>query len=127
MNIKKYFCIIITLVVLLGSTIAISSCSKDDNDVSSNSIVGTWSCNNHYYGGSDTFTFKSNGTYTWSYRGTADWFNNETGNYAYDPLRSTLTIQNKKGTTWVYVVISLTSSSFTIMDEDGDTYFYQKK
>lgn len=114
------------LILVLGTMVALSSCNKDDDDDSSNPIVGTWSCESHYYGGTDTYTFKSNGTYTWSYRGSADWFPDDSGNYAYDSSRSTLTIHNKKGTTWVYFIVSLTSSSFTMMDEDGDTYFYSR-
>ncbi len=100
----------------------LTSCEKNEPQ---NGIVGTWSCSNHYYGGADTYTFNSNGTYTWSC--TSTYFSDDSGHYAFDKSRSTLTIQNRKGTTWIYVIVSLTSSSFTMMDEDGDTYFYSKK
>lgn len=125
MKSNKFWSIILMVVMMLGDAIVFSSCDKDGNDASSISIVGTWSCTRHYYGGTDTFTFKSNGTYTWSYKGSRD-YPNDYGNYAFDPSRSTLVIHNRKGTIWSYVIISLTSSSFTIMDEDGDTYCYQK-
>lgn len=125
MQTKKFWTLMNVLALVLCTFITFSSCSKDDENATA-SIVGTWTCNSHYYGGSDTYTFKSNGTYSWSYSGSADWFPDDSGNYSFDNNRSTLTIHNKKGTTWVYIVMSLTSSSLTIMDEDGHTYYYTK-
>lgn len=112
-------------VLILSTAVVSSSCSSDDND-DNNGLTGTWTCDNHYYAGSDTFVFNSNGTFAWSYSGS--WhFEDLSGDYAFDSSRSILTIHSKKGTTWVYVIVSLTPTSFTMMDEDGDTYYYRKK
>lgn len=118
---------IMMMFLMVCFVVQLSSCKNKDDNASNNPIVGSWTCTDHYYGGSDTFTFKSNGTYTWTYKAIKDWsFDDHSGNYAFDQSRSTLTIHSNKGTTWVYIIISLTSKSFTLMDEDGDTYYYQK-
>lgn len=105
-------------------TIILPACSKDDDSSYDSGIVGSWTCSDHYYGGSDTYTFKKNGTYEWNYRGTASWFDTEKGTYTFND--SILTIKNSKGSTRAYVVLGLTNSSLVIMDEDGDTYTYYK-
>lgn len=118
---KLFYLAAITMIAVLG--ISVASCDKD----SDNPIVGTWSCSNHYYGGSyggtDTYVFKSNGTYTWSC--TGDWWDDESGKYTYSEKDGLLIIE--RSTTEIYYVLSLTESSFTIMDEDGDKYTYYKK
>lgn len=100
------------------------SCEKDDDDSIDSGIVGTWTCSNHYYGGSDTYIFKKNGSYEWSYRGSANLFDPEKGSYTYNG--TILTITNNNGTTWVYVVLGISNSTMTIMDEDGDKFTYYK-
>lgn len=113
---------VILSVMMVG--LSFTSCSKDDG----NPLVGTWSCNNHYYGGSsgrgtDTYIFKSNGTYEWSC--TGDWWDNVSGNYSYDVENGILSIN--RNATEVYYIISITESSFTMMDEVGDYYTYYRK
>lgn len=113
------------LVLLLSIFVSITLYSCDDDDAPNNpGIIGTWTCSNHYYGGSDSYTFKKNGNYEWSYSGTADWFDSQKGTYTFNG--SILTITNSKGTTWAYVVLGITNSSMIIMDEDGYKYTYYK-
>ena len=120
---KSYLWSMLTIMMVTLMCICFASCSKDD----SNPIVGTWSCSNHYYGGSfggtDTYVFKSNGTYTWSC--TGDWWDDKSGKYTYNEENGLLIIE--RSTTEMYYVLSLTDSSFTIMDEDGSKYTYYKK
>lgn len=111
----------VSLCVILGVLI-LSSCSEDDK--SDNSIVGTWT-SDRFYGGVDTYVFNKNGTYTWTYKGTADWFTDHSGTYTYN--RAILTIKRKSGRTDVYVVIGLTNTSLVIMDDEGDSYTYYRK
>lgn len=99
------------------------SCKDDDDDKVS--LVGTWYCNNRYAGGTDTYTFKSNNTYTWS--GPKEYFNDETGTYHYNNESGLFTHTNSRGTTWVEYIPTLTTSLFVLIDEDGDRYTYHKK
>lgn len=116
------------LITLL--TICILSCSKDSDNIDrvESKIVGSWSCDNHYYGGSyggtDTYVFKSDGTYTWSC--TGDWWEDAKGHYVYDEDSGVLLITNSRGTKWVYQILSLTNSSFILVDEDGYRYRYYR-
>lgn len=51
------------LVLLLSIFVSITLYSCDDDDAPNNpGIIGTWTCSNHYYGGSDSYTFKKTGT-----------------------------------------------------------------
>lgn len=102
----------------------LSSCGDDDGPNGS-SIVGSWTCSKHYYGGSDTYTFKKNGTFSWTYSGTANWFDDESGTYTFNG--SMLTLTNKRGFSWIYMVVGLSDSSVIFIDEDGDKYTYYKK
>lgn len=111
------------LSIILILPISLVSC--EDQDASDNSgIIGTWTCSNHYYGVSDSFTFKKNGNYEWTYSGTVDWYDSQKGTYTFNG--SILTLTNIKGTTWVYVVLGITNSSMILIDEDGDKYTYYK-
>ena len=113
-------------IITLLSAFALSSCKGDDDEeLSESGIVGKWTCNDHYYQGEDTFVFKKNGTYTWSYKGEADWFENQEGTYTFDG--SLLVITNSHDTTWIYVVMSLSDSTMVIMDEDGYYYTYRRR
>ena len=127
---KKCFWSLLTLMLVAMVSLSLSSCGDDDDDDGGgNPLVGTWSCSSHYIdrvsydGGTDTYTFKSNGTYEWKCRG----WDNESGKYYYNNSLSTLTITNQKGTTWVYVIPTLTDSYFVMIDEDGDSYTYSKR
>ena len=127
---KKCFWSLLTLMLVAMVSLSLSSCGDDDDDDGGgNPLVGTWSCSSHYIdrvsydGGTDTYTFKSNGTYEWKCRG----WDNESGKYYYNNSLSTLTITNQKGTTWVYVIPTLTDSYFVMIDEDGYSYTYSKR
>ena len=127
---KKSFWRLLTLMLAAMVSLSLSSCGDDDDDGGGgNQLVGTWSCSSHYIDrvsfnvGTDTYTFKSNGTYEWKCRG----WDNESGKYYYNNSLNTLTITNQKGTTWVYVIPTLTDSYFVMIDEDGDSYTYSKR
>lgn len=77
---------LLMLMILVSLFIPMSSCG--DKDEFDNSIIGYWSCSNHYYGGTDTFSFKKGGKYTWSYKGEADWFESQNGTYTFNRLSS---------------------------------------
>lgn len=114
---KFLFAIILPLFVFTG-------CGDDEPDNDNKSIVGSWTCENHYYGGSDTFTFKKNGTMSWTYKGSWS-FTDYTGSYTFNG--SILTVTNTKGTTWIYIVAGLSDTTLVMIDEDGDSYTYHKK
>ncbi|MDE7409706.1 MAG: lipocalin family protein [Muribaculaceae bacterium] len=113
---KVILCVFIAVFTL-------SSCSKEEELDSS--IVGTWSCSNRYYGGTDTYVFKKNGTYSWFYEGKADWFNDENGTYTYNG--TILTVTKSSGYTSMYMVIGISKSSLVLMDDEGDKYTYYRK
>lgn len=109
---------ILLLMIAIISVFAISACSKENE---ASSFVGTWQCDNHWYGGPDVYEFNKDRTYTW--RGP---FNtSESGVYSY--TSSTLTFSQYTGQTRTYILLSKTSTNFVIMDQDGDSYTYFKK
>ena len=110
--------------LLMAATLSMTSCGNDEPDNKDNSIVGSWTCSNHYHGGTDSFTFKKNGTMSWTYSGSWS-FTDFTGTYTFNG--SILTVTNSSGTTWVYIVAGLSDSSLVLIDEDGDSYTYYKK
>ena len=112
---------IIALIMFL--IVGLMSCNKSNSSSSNSQIIGMWVCHNHYYGGDDTYIFNSNDTYKWI---GPDTWDVKTGYYSYNPATSILTISPNNGTTRVYSILSLTSSNFVMMDEDGDCYTYYK-
>lgn len=112
--------------VILMSMLLISC---ENENVSSNSLVGTWSCSNHYHNGIDTYTFKSNGTYTWTLNLTYDSYSDreEHGDYSYNKQSGTLTLSKRTGSTKIYLITSITKDYFVIMDNDLDCYTYYKE
>ena len=114
------------LVILMS--ILLMSCENEN--VSSNSLLGTWSCSNHYHKGIDTYTFKSDGTYTWTLNLTYDSYSDnkeEHGDYVYNKQAGTLTLSKRTGSTKIYLVTSITKDYFVIMDNDLDCYTYYKE
>ncbi|MBQ7019555.1 MAG: hypothetical protein IJN30_00985 [Bacteroidales bacterium] len=109
---------ILLLVITVITFCTITSCSKENAD---NSFVGTWQCDAHYYGGSDVYDFKKDGTYTWRCPG----WNSESGVYSY--TSSTITFSQYTGRTRTYILLSKTNKTFVIMDEDGYSYTYFRK
>lgn len=114
------------LFVLLMSCFALSSCGDDDKDEpngTNTSIVGTWSCSDRYYGGTDYFTFNQNGTYSWKCPGS--WHDPHSGNYSFN--NGLLKVIKSNGTSWIYLVQFSNSDSFILTDEDGDSYLYTRE
>lgn len=108
------------------SCFALTSCDSDDDDESfgNYSIVGTWKCDSHYYGGADYYTFKSNGTYSWR-SVNSSWFNPDGGRYSYSG--GILSIVNNRGTSWIYGIQFIDKHTFILVDEDGNSYVYEKE
>ena len=117
---KKQVIYGLTFMLIVLSAVVLPSCMKSDGGDGNSQIVGTWTCTNHWYGGSDTYVFKSNGKYEWS-RPNLDV---EYGDYSFNGV--ILTTSSKTGATRVYTILSLTDSYFVMMDEDGDSYTYYK-
>lgn len=115
---KKNLFILLTLCLLF-----LCACEKGNDSIG---IVGTWTCDNHYDAGTDTYVFSANGTYIWSCPGQAD-SSYESGKYSYDLMPPhMLTMVNTKGIVKVCVIQTLTSTFF-MMRDDGKSYYYQKQ
>lgn len=115
------------LVLFLGFTVAISSCSSDGEDESSPALVGTWINTDNSY------------TEIWNIGKDGSW--NETsidsfgtqyrkGTYTYDPASRTIivSIQAKQGNNGAYTqtifVQSLTSTTLSVIcDSFGSKIF----
>lgn len=112
-------------ILIIGlMSVVLYSCGDDSSDGGDNALVGSWTCSDHYYAGTDTFTFKKNGTYSWTYNGSWE-FKDESGHYTFDG--SLLTLAKKSGTPVIYIVLSLSKSYMVLMDEDGDRYTYYRE
>ena len=112
------------LQILFLSTILLhcfTACSKDE-DVSP--IIGSWRCNIHYYSGPDTYTFNSDGTYYWEcpgFHGSSD-----RGVYTYNERTCIFTRVNENGTSWLEMIVFVSSNTFILTDESGDSYTYER-
>lgn len=64
MKTNKFWSLFVMLVLVLGSAVAFSSCSKDDDNGGGDAagLVGTWYSNNGQW--TRIITFKSNGTFS---------------------------------------------------------------
>lgn len=125
-NFKFKWAALLLALTATFACISLTACGddKDEDELgTAYSIVGTWSCGNHYYGGTDYYTFNSNGTYSWSCPGT--WFNSQSGNYSY--TNGLLLLVNNEGTTWTFVISFSNKNTFTLIDEDGDRYTYVRE
>lgn len=109
---------ILLLAIAVITIFAVSSCSKES---AASSFVGTWQCDDHWYGGPDVYEFKKDGTYTW--RGPSG--KSESGVFSY--TSATITFSQYSGRTRTYILLSKTNTNFVIMDDDGDSYTYFKK
>ena len=125
---------LLNLLAIVTVTFVCVGCGGSDSDsgeLSGNPLTGIWASETHYYGGTDYFYLKSDGSCTWTYRGTIS-FDDMSGNWYYDEQTRILTLSLKSlrtgyVTTRVYTILSLTSTSFVMMDEDGYSYTYNKK
>lgn len=114
------------VMVISFACVTLMSCGSDENDElyeNSKMIVGTWSCGDHYYGGTDYYTFNSNGKYSWKCPGS--WFEPNNGNYTYK--NGLLILVNSKGTSWTYLVQFSNKDTFILTDEDGYSYSYSRE
>lgn len=120
---------ILTILLVAFVSINILSCEDNKDEADTGLLIGSWSCDNHYIDrvsfakGTDTYTFRSDGTFEWQCRG----WESKSGNYLYNKEKSTLSISDQKGTTWVYIIVSLADSFFVMLDEDGYSYTYYRK
>lgn len=119
-NNKKQVVYALTFMFIVLSTIVLPSCKKNDEGGNNNQIVGTWTCSNHWYGGSDTYVFRSNGKFQWN--GPYD--KAEYGDYSFNGV--ILTTSSASGVMRVFTILSLTNTYFVMMDQDGDSYKYYK-
>lgn len=117
------------MMVFLLSSFALTSCGDDDDkdgpSGSAKQIVGTWSCDNHYYGGTDYFTFNSDGTYSWDCPGS--WHTAHSGHYTYNETSGLLIVVKNNGSSWTYLAQFVNKTTFILTDEDGDSYTYTKE
>lgn len=102
----------------------VTSCSNDDDDFggSSKDLIGTWCCESRFHGGADYFTFKKKGKYSWECPGS--WFESVTGTYAYSA--GILTVVKDGGSSEIFLIQFVSSDTFILTDEDGDSYRYYK-
>lgn len=129
MNKKKNFWNVLVIIMAVVMNVSFISCSSDDEN-GGGPLVGSWYCNKHFANrispsedATDTYTFKSDGTYEWNCPG----WNDESGRYTYNKESGILTRTNQKGTTWVEMIVALTDTHFVLIDEDGDRYTYYKR
>lgn len=113
------------LCVIATMSVSATSCNKDD-DEDDNGIVGTW--RDTYEGEWDELTFKSDGTYTWTFYDEKDGNDIETGTYTYTHPILKLTYRDEDGEVWsdVYTIKSISSSQLEI-DMEGDICIYKKR
>lgn len=109
---------------MLSMTLAFVGCSDDDNDVSSSSIVGTWSYEEEdYY---EEITFKANGIMIVE---SEEYYNGEweswteRGTYELDGDKLIANIDDEIA---IVTVVSVTSSKLVLKDEDGDRWTYYR-
>lgn len=117
---KHLFIIVSVLTMATGFV----GCSDDDNDVSSSSIVGTWSYEEEdYY---EEVTFKANGIMIIESEEYYDgeWESwTERGTYVLDGDKLIVHIDDEITTV---TVVSVTSSKLILKNEDGDKWTYYK-
>ena len=127
MKSNKFCSIMMMLVLVLGTTIVFSSCSKDDEDGGEYSIIGTWKMTYEDYDEYEEhfeYIFYSNGTVveTCYIRGQQS---DEEYEYEYLYENDRLTIIEDKYT-YTVVVHWVNKNKFTISD-DGDILIFTRQ
>ena len=115
------------LCVIATVSVSVTSCNKDDDD-DDNGIVGTW--RDTYDDEWDEITFKSNGTFTWTWHEDGYTDEVEEGTYKYEHPTLKLSIRDEedgKVYTDTYTVISVSSSELKLSEEDDDEIYTYKK
>ena len=125
---KKNLFRLMALMMVAMLTIGFTSCSKDDDDDNSASIVGTWVDAQDYVWGTKTMILGSNGSYSST---TKDSYGTQyrNGTYSYNPTQGTMVINVKAGAyngayQQTYIVQTLTAKNLVLMDTDGDIEGY---
>lgn len=112
--------------------IAVVSCSSDDKDDDGGnntevveSLVGTWKCT--FRTGYQLVTFKSNGKGTLIEVDEEDEYYEENFTYSYNTNSKNLTINWEDDNPENWQVVSLTSTKFVVLDEDGGRLTFTKQ
>ncbi|MDE7073702.1 MAG: hypothetical protein K2O69_01400 [Odoribacter sp.] len=114
------------LCVITTVSVSVTSCNKDDDD-EKDPIVGTW---RDTYGDSwDEITFKSDGTYTWTFYedGKPSDTDIEIGTYVYNHPVLKLTYRDEDGEDYDTFTVKSISSSELAIDMYGDIVTYKKQ
>ncbi len=113
---------------LIAIAFCFASCSKDDNDSSSNPIVGTWSYT--AYNGSETVTFTSKGKFN-SLTVSGGSKTTLNGTYTYNPYTELLILNVDGGDGYIYYVeftAKINGKTMVLISKDtGATTTYTKK
>ena len=115
------------LCVITMVSVSVTSCNKDDDDDDKGGIVGTWRTT---YGDSwDEITFKSDGTYTWTFYedGKSSDSDLEIGTYVYNHPVLRLTYRDGDGEEYDTYTVKLITSSELAIEGYGDIITYKKR
>lgn len=127
---------LLMVVVLAAVSILFIGCSKDE-DGENSMLVGTWKSwyKNNVADITHTYTFNSNGTYTWKQSGShkpyssSPWVNlndEEKGTYAYDSASKTISFSGTEyngstySRTYICYVQSLTNTTLVLVRDYQD-------
>jgi len=116
---KHLWMTVLTVLMCAGFT----ACSEEDKESSApaNPLVGIWDTDREWGGlGIYTYTFKSDGTYTWNvgvYESGGGYYSHE------DPY---LTMSETGGGTSVWTIMAFEKNYFVVMTKSGDTYTFYK-
>lgn len=100
-----------------------TACSEEDKESSApaNPLVGIWDTDREWGDlGICTYTFKSDGTYTWNvgvYESGGGYYSHE------DPY---LTLSETGGSTSVWTIVTFEKNYFVVMTQSGSTYTFYK-
>lgn len=119
------------LVLVLGATLAFSSCSKDDedNNGSSSSLVGTWINTSD---SKDELRLGSDGSWYSVYDKNGKYEQIRKGTYSYDATSRTIIVSIQAGSgnnayTMTIFVQTLTSTTLAMVGDTFGSKIYAKK
>ena len=122
---KKNLFRLMALMMVAMLTIGFTSCSKDDDDDNSASIVGTWVDDSW---GTKTMILGSNGSYSSTIKDSYR-THYRNGTYSYNPTQGTMVVNVKASADnnayqQTYIVQTLTAKNLVLMYTDGDIEGY---
>ena len=131
---KKQFWSILAILFVAMLSINLTSCGDDNDDTPKNekiteaSIIGTWKYTKIRSNGgsiSQTYTFKSDGTYSINWVEVADeeYFGTERGTYEFNVNEMTLTLTTTEGEKLGKhspLIVKLEGNQLTLTEKDGD-------